>query len=83
MYAIRSYYAEGRPVSIQAAEPVIFRYKDLFVALFDLSVQPGKQTIPVGTRKFVITSYSIHYTKLYELNAVYLTNNSYSVRDFA
>lgn len=50
----RELRSEGRPVSIQAAEPVIFRYKDLFVALFDLSVQPGKQTVPVGTRKFFL-----------------------------
>ena len=60
MYAIRSYYAQGPPEDVvgASAEEIRPRVEEIGTHADVLAPLPGD----------VITSYSIHYTKLYELS---------------
>ena len=63
MYAIRSYYVWKLPVKVWVPEPLVIVPKLPATAL----------VVPVTERLyvvFVITSYSIHYTKLYDVAPV-------------
>ena len=71
MYAIRSYYVTA---VLDGDNSRVFVLNDYFLAdkdshtsgsiVYPLSgLEPGEHTL-----KFVITSYSIHYTKLYDTN---------------
>ena len=66
MYAIRSYYAE---LKSSGSETLIKKlHFGQFIPTFVMSLPEfGKISGPFGVKSsFVITSYSIHYTKLYE-----------------
>ena len=60
MYAIRSYYDGGIPLS----EPEERAIEDLFLPVLETLARLPR----VLAHRDVITSYSIHYTKLYENN---------------
>ena len=57
MYAIRSYYAELAVMSGNSAAKVLLQIE---------TASLKKQGETITKEKDVITSYSIHYTKLYE-----------------
>ena len=75
MYAIRSYYGIEKTVSEHGDGPVDAAYKAISKAtgenpkLLDYSVGSitgGTDALGAVNVRIVITSYSIHYTKLYE-----------------
>ena len=82
MYAIRSYYEAEGPRAYQVGEIAYWPPRHSFVIFYAQDGEIIDDLQPVGRMtsgieilreagdvaiKFVITSYSIHYTKLYEL----------------
>ena len=70
MYAIRSYYAEETAAAAEELSGQANQLQSL-IRQFNLNVQLSdvarKRNLGPSTgRKIVITSYSIHYTKLYD-----------------
>ena len=75
MYAIRSYYACARrlivpdtPLGERFLDSLVASIRQLRVGLFDDDPQPYMGCL-ISTAAAVITSYSIHYTKLYEVRS--------------
>ena len=73
MYAIRSYYAEN---ALDSLKQVVSRFPNSKYARdsklkMDLAIDhiAGKH-MEIGRYYFVITSYSIHYTKLYDVHVL-------------
>ena len=60
MYAIRSYYASALVIAGTTGEPATMS-DDEKKALLKFAVKQAAKRVPV------ITSYSIHYTKLYDV----------------
>ena len=81
MYAIRSYYeywtswvdADG---NLQFRSDLYYRDLDLEVALDEALARVGAVAAKTERKKSVITSYSIHYTKLYEVCPTASSNGS-------
>ena len=87
MYAIRSYYdiqsnAKNRPLTEREQMEVTFREKICKKAYTDAVKTYNKETKGRKIRTLaplnitVITSYSIHYTKLYEAKIIALLPNN-------
>ena len=69
MYAIRSYYGlPGGTPAISTNNKIRKMLADTLgeISFADLQIPLAVVTTDLVTRKLVITSYSIHYTKLYE-----------------
>ena len=63
MYAIRSYYGK---ISLNIADNIVNTTAMMFLEKKPIIIAPSMHQNMLDTVKGVITSYSIHYTKLYE-----------------